>query len=57
MKNVFSSSFYQRVFFCQFGGRNVVGLNAKVLPACSNAGDEIQDYISFVHKIKNEQIT
>ena len=33
--------------FCQFVDRKVVGLNAKVLPACSNARDDSQVSIFF----------
>ena len=35
MKNIFSSSFYQMVFLCQFVGMQVMGLVPKnLLPAC-----------------------
>ena len=49
-KNIFSSSFYQRVFFCQFVDRNVVGLMPKYYLL---AGDTSQIFIFFsLHKIK-----
>ena len=45
-------SFSQRVLFSQFVDRKVVGLNAYVLPACSNARYTSQVSIFFLRKIK-----
>ena len=49
---LFMYSFSQRVFFSQFVDRKVVGLNAYVLPACSNARYTSQVSIFFLRKIK-----
>ena len=49
MKNIFSSSFYQRVFLCQIVDKKVVGLVPKYYLL---AGDTSQVSIFSLHKIK-----
>ena len=48
-KNIFSSPFYQRVFFCQFVDTKVVGLLPKYYLL---AADTSQDSIFSLHQIK-----
>ena len=48
-KKKFSSSFYQRVLFCQFVDRKVVGLMPKYYLL---AGDTSQVFFFFLHNIK-----
>ena len=51
-KSIFSSSFYQRVFFCQFVDIKVMGLVAKYYLLAAETSLDSIFFFFFLHKIK-----